>query len=218
MKHEATRKGLRTAVIMAIVAIACAVGVDHQTHAFFVRWSHTPFVLIGREIVTPFGKTNTLLLLLLVVWLAGFLRHSLTAKRASLHALGALVVAGLTCWVLKFAVPRLRPQLPAGRHIGVFSGYRESFPSGDAACAFAVALTLAEAFPRWRIPLILAAVVVSVVRVLRLAHWPSDVIAGATIGVLAHLAVQMWIAKRGVRPGQEDPMRSSAQAAGRLRP
>ena len=65
-----------------------------------------------------------------------------------------------------------------------------SFPSGHAALAFATAAATAMLFPRWRTAAYAAACAVAVERVAENAHWFSDAIAGAALGMLCVAAVQ----------------------------
>jgi membrane-associated phospholipid phosphatase len=61
-----------------------------------------------------------------------------------------------------------------------------SFPSGHAADAFTVAAVFSHYYGwKWGIPLYGAAGLIAVSRVEKGKHWPSDVAAGATIGLLA---------------------------------
>lgn len=59
----------------------------------------------------------------------------------------------------------------------------ESFPSGHAASAFALAATLAWFYPSWRLAFFLLATACAGSRFIQGAHWPSDCLAGAAIGV-----------------------------------
>jgi hypothetical protein len=68
-----------------------------------------------------------------------------------------------------------------------------SFPSGDAAVAFAVA-TVIISFVTWPLACLLlaASIGVALLRVTAMAHYPSDVLVGAAIGICAGwLSVQI---------------------------
>ncbi len=107
-------------------------------------------------------------------------------------ALIACVSADLTGFVLKLVVGRVRPNRAAhGSHLEFlppFGGFREdsavAFPSGEATAAFALATVLALLWPRWRRLFYGVAVVSSVSRLLKGAHYLSDVAAGALLGTL----------------------------------
>lgn len=59
----------------------------------------------------------------------------------------------------------------------------KSFPSDHAAVAFFLAYLLSSHNPRWRIPAYLGAVLVAFGRMAVGVHFPSDVLAGAVVGV-----------------------------------
>jgi undecaprenyl-diphosphatase len=99
------------------------------------------------------------------------------------HGIGALLTNGL-----KHLLGRPRPKFV---HSGEWqftpswaSGL-DSFPSGHATASFAVATVLAKRFPAFG-PLCLGlAAFVALSRVLRGAHFPTDVVGGAVLGVLS---------------------------------
>lgn len=69
-----------------------------------------------------------------------------------------------------------------------------SFPSGHALFLFAFATTLAFYSPRLGKWFFLAALIIGIARVFVGVHWPSDILAGALIGV-AGAAFIHWLAK-----------------------
>lgn len=112
--------------------------------------------------------------------------------RAPALPLIAGALGGLLYSLLKWTVGRHRPDkmiAPFAFHpfIGGFRGlwneHDLSFPSGHATLAFATAASLAILLPRWRPMWFLLAATVAAERVLENAHYLSDVVAGAGIGV-----------------------------------
>ena len=74
---------------------------------------------------------------------------------------------------------------------------KASFPSGDTAVAFATATTLSFSLGRlWAPAFFAAAGAIGLLRVTALAHYPSDVMAGALIGVLCGVYAMRWMARR----------------------
>jgi undecaprenyl-diphosphatase len=71
-----------------------------------------------------------------------------------------------------------------------------SFPSGHAITAFALAFAVSALWPRTRLPMIGYAVLIAISRLVLLAHHPSDVVAGALIGVIGAMVVRYWFAAR----------------------
>ena len=137
------------------------------------------------------------------IWLV-LLWSCLTNRwRTTAVTLMALLLVGLSVCPLKVLASRRRPNDPALR-----AGYaaaldshhswerRVSFPSGDTAAAFAVAMVLALSIRRpWAVLFLGAAGVIGLLRVTSLAHYPSDVFAGMMIGVLAG----WWSVHRAMR-------------------
>ena len=69
-----------------------------------------------------------------------------------------------------------------------------SFPSGDAALAAGAAVALGIVSPRLRWPALLFAAAVALSRVVVGVHYPSDVVAGAVIGMISGLSAPYAIA------------------------
>ncbi|PKN88026.1 MAG: phosphatase PAP2 family protein [Deltaproteobacteria bacterium HGW-Deltaproteobacteria-1] len=65
-----------------------------------------------------------------------------------------------------------------------------SFPSGHTVTAFALATAFSFLYPRWSFPAFLIAVMIGLSRVVLTAHYLSDVIAGAVVGVICSLGVK----------------------------
>jgi membrane-associated phospholipid phosphatase len=71
-----------------------------------------------------------------------------------------------------------------------------SFPSGHATNAFAAAIAIGALWPRARLPMWIFALVIAISRVVVNAHFPSDIIVGAVVGVVGALLVRGWFAAR----------------------
>jgi membrane-associated phospholipid phosphatase len=74
-----------------------------------------------------------------------------------------------------------------------------SFPSGHSITAFALAFAVSAIWPRTRLVMFVYAVVIALTRLVLLAHHPSDIVAGAVIGVVGAMAVRYWFAVRRLR-------------------
>jgi membrane-associated phospholipid phosphatase len=73
-----------------------------------------------------------------------------------------------------------------------------SMPSGHATTATAAAIAIGAIWPRMRPAMWLYAVIIMFTRVIIIVHHPSDVIAGALVGVVGALMVRRWFAARGL--------------------
>ncbi len=71
-----------------------------------------------------------------------------------------------------------------------------SFPSGHAVTSFALAFAVSAVWPQARVVMIVYAVLIAISRLVLLAHHPSDVAAGALIGVIGAMFVRYWFAAR----------------------
>lgn len=127
----------------------------------------------------------TLIIASLVLYVSGrFFNSSLRELGKRLFT--GLVLSGVVVQALKHLIGRARPRLT---DISLFigpsmrSGY-DSFPSGHTALAFCMACILSRYFPRYRVLYYLFAIVVGLERIEDLAHFPSDVLAGAVVGLL----------------------------------
>jgi undecaprenyl-diphosphatase len=124
-----------------------------------------------------------------VLWLAiatGLAVSGRSGRRAAIRGLVALSVASATTNVLlKGASGRHRP--PAGlvpaRRAPQRAPFTTSFPSGHAASAAAFTTAVVLELPWMGVPLAPLASAVAVSRVVIGVHYPSDVVAGAALGV-----------------------------------
>ena len=67
---------------------------------------------------------------------------------------------------------------------------------GHAITAFALAFAVSALWPQMRIVMLVYAVVIAASRLVLLAHHPSDVVAGALVGVIGAMFVRYWFAAR----------------------
>jgi membrane-associated phospholipid phosphatase len=118
------------------------------------------------------------------------------------YAFGAVAVSGLLVNLAKLLVGRSRPRLFDEGGPFQFDPFSmdsafQSFPSGHATTAGALAVILVVWLPRlWPVILALGLALAST-RIAALAHYPSDVIAGFGLGALYSLHLARWLAVRG---------------------
>jgi len=107
----------------------------------------------------------------------------------------AHIVTRLTAGTLKNVFDRLRPfeVIQAGNwDWKFFGGHGSSFPSGHSAHFWGLFFPLAFLFPRYRIPLLIIPLFITVARVGVNDHWCSDVFASAALAALITLAF-IWL-------------------------
>ena len=133
------------------------------------------------------GKGWVLIWLLLIwVWATG-------KQRPALVAILALLLVFPMVYLPKFLVHRPRPREiiaaptiteEAKNNNGLSQNL--SFPSGDTAAVFAIAAALVPFIRRlWVLTFFTLSSIIGILRVAVLAHYPSDVCAGAAVGILA---------------------------------
>ena len=113
----------------------------------------------------------------------------------------AVLVPVLTGEVIKWVVGRGRPFVGGEANAFNFMHFAgteayASFPSGHAIASFALAFAVSAVWPRARAVMIVYAVLIAISRLVLLAHHPSDVVAGALIGVIGAMLVRYWFAAR----------------------
>ena len=142
------------------------------------------------------GADEKVLLVLAVAgWLASRGRSE-ALRRAGNHALLVATAASLLPHALKAGFDQTRPdrRTVLGHLRGIsFSGKRDdAFPSGHALHmgALASAAGTLPAAPRRAIRTI--AVGLSLTRIMVLAHWASDVVAGFALGAMLERLLRLW--------------------------
>ena len=113
----------------------------------------------------------------------------------------AVLVPVLAGEVIKWIVGRGRPFVGGNANAFNFEHFAgteayASFPSAHAITAFALAFAVGAVWPRARVAMMVYAVLIAGSRLVLLAHHPSDVVAGALIGVVGAMGVRYWFAIR----------------------
>jgi membrane-associated phospholipid phosphatase len=109
----------------------------------------------------------------------------------------AVAASGLLTNVVKWLMGRWRPKvfIPEGFYGFEFFGFgyeQTSFPSGHATTICTAAVALSLFFPRFRWLWIILALLVCISRVIIGAHYLSDVIMGAYIGIFVAFLLRKW--------------------------
>jgi len=212
-RHEAARRLLRQVVLLtgigAVVVIALMFAFDAFEIGLMPKRGSPDLWPV--RILTDFAKDAFVLgllagMLLIVALMAPRWQGP---QRARLLAFGtrlqfvffAVLTPVLAGELIKFVVGRGRPFVGGSANAFNFEPFNGteahfSFPSAHAITGFALAFAVAALWPRARGVMIVYALAIAASRLVLLAHHPSDVVAGALIGVIGAMAVRYWFAAR----------------------
>ncbi len=212
-RAEAARRSARHVVQLTAILGAAIIALMYLLDATGIGWMPkrgTPSLWPIR-ILTDFGKSAYVLwflagLLFVVALISPVLRGQ---ARSLLLGLGtrlqfvffAVLVPALVGDVLKWIVGRGRPFVGGEGNVFNFRNFGgteafASFPSGHANTAFALAFAVSALWPQARPVMLAYAIAIALSRLVLLAHHPSDVVAGALVGVIGAMAVRYWFAAR----------------------
>jgi undecaprenyl-diphosphatase len=161
-------------ILTGLVIAACLAMAAASWFRFDAIWtpgakhlSTSPLGYLAR-VVSGLGNVAVPLAFFLMLWLLW------DEKRLAVNGFLAMAFSGVGSTLGKAVFVRSRPD---------WSEY--SFPSGHSTLMFAVAFVLGQRYPKLRWLFYLIAAAVATTRVLLRKHYPSDVFAGAAVGLLA---------------------------------
>ncbi len=205
LQRLAIAAGVAVAIFLAVMFLIDAAAVNGVGHLpSWIVWSF--------DQITDFGKSGWFL------WPLGILFLGLAALpvlprvpqlvlAAVMVRVGFLFVAigvpSLFDTIIKRMIGRARPLVTGIADPFVFSPFKwtaeyASLPSGHATTAFAALVAFGTLWPRGRTVFWIYALLIAASRVAVTAHYPSDVLAGAAVGVVGALMVRRWFALRGL--------------------
>lgn len=205
----------RAAALAAVaLTLAAIVASMFLLDAAAIEWAHhLPRWLVDEaDEITNFGQSGyflyplgLMLLGLAAVWTPLLPRIAQGVLAVLVARLGFLFVAiavpSLFDTTIKRMIGRARPYV--GNHDDPFAYMPfiwrpeyASMPSGHATTAAAAAIAIGAIWPRLRGVMWLYALVIMSTRVVIAVHHPSDVLAGALVGVVGALLVRRWFAAR----------------------
>ena len=154
--------------------------------------------------ITALGNSGLIWLLL-----AGILLLTPKHRRAGAAVLAGLVLEIICCnMVLKPLVARVRPcDVNTAVQLLIARPDDFSFPSGHTGASFAAAAALFAEWNRLWIPSLILALLIAFSRLYLYVHYPTDILAGAAIGMMAGWAGRqavdiLWKRKRRLGKAQ----------------
>jgi undecaprenyl-diphosphatase len=216
--HDRSGWLLRVILVAAAALAPVSFQVDDLVSQALVAW-RPPGVEVAGQILTRLGDGVLNIGLPCVLGLIGWWRGQRALCVRGWLGGATVAGAGLVQLLLKHAACRARPSAAGAG--AFFTGFPcvpaeyavGSFPSGHATTAFALATLLALWYPRWAIGFLGLAVGVGFTRVLLGVHFPSDVLAGAALGMGAALIVHAKVP--GVRRSRQAVNPDAVHGGGR---
>lgn len=129
------------------------------------------------NILTRLGST-------LFMFILSVLLYAMGRRREGILTFRSIVIGTLITLPIKLAVPRPRPFTAIPSAIIFDREPGSSFPSGHTMRAFALAFVASKLWPNLTIPLYIFSGLIAFSRIYLGQHYPSDVLAGAVIGLL----------------------------------
>ena len=163
------------------------------------------------DVITDYGKSGYVLWPLGLLFLAlcalppilpRFQQRVLAAVMVRIGFLfTAVAVPSLFTTIVKRMIGRARPLVTGHLDPYAFSPFiwrsdYASLPSGHTTTAFAVLVAFSTLWPRARTYFLIYAMLIAISRVVLTAHYPTDVAAGALVGIIGALFVRRWFALR----------------------
>ena len=212
-RADAARRAARHILLLAVIVGLAIVALMYALDAWEIGQMppRGAASLWWARFLTDFGKDVYVLgslgmLLIAVAIVAPALRG---IQRSLLLGLGtrlqflffAVLVPVLIGEGIKWIVGRGRPFVGGDAsvfHFSHFAGTQaySSFPSSHSTTAFALALAVSAVWPRARMAMVAYAIIIAATRLVLLAHHPSDVVAGALLGIIGAMFVRYWFAAR----------------------
>ena len=133
---------------------------------------------------------------IILIGIAGLFLGKKYTKISSLIFLSSYAISIFAYKVIKFFIERPRPFITLD-NVRLLVGPRDgfSFPSGHAATSFCLATVIAMRYPKLRYPIFIAAILVALSRPYIGVHYPSDILAGAILGIFVGFAVTKTVSK-----------------------
>ncbi|MFN3406937.1 MAG: phosphatase PAP2 family protein [Caldimicrobium sp.] len=173
----------------------------------FIKEFHKSFPLIHLylELIDPvinfFSHGLTLLVIIFIIFFAGKYYNASRVLFFGRAMIISFIITGIVVQILKHIIGRARPRITDYTLFlgpSIKSGF-DSFPSGHTAIVFSLAYVFSRELPEYKLLFYFLAFVVAFERVEDFSHFPSDVLAGAIIGILLGKLLSNTLFYRGIK-------------------
>jgi len=157
------------------------IAIDHylfqSINSFAFRWLWLDTIGIF------FAKS--LVYLMVVILFFFLLKSTKNWKMVSIALASALTARFVITGLIRLVRPRSRPFANSDVNLLISKVNEQSFPSGHASFAFGLATVVYLYNKKWGVVFFTLAILISIARVFAGVHWPSDILAGAIIGIFS---------------------------------
>jgi undecaprenyl-diphosphatase len=180
--------------IVAALLLIGAFSADDAVQAWILAHQFRAVKIVMRN-VSRFGDWPTHVAIGLVGAGVAYLRGSKRWSRIFIAMILACALAGVVARVGKVATGRARPSVTTGTawHGPRLASKFNAFPSGHTAASTAFFVTLLSVRRRIGATLLVIPLLIACSRMYVAAHFLSDVVGGAIVGVAAAIAVWFWL-------------------------
>lgn len=193
-----TKKQLFIAITILLIIIASYLFIDQKA----VWWCNHHVSALDKETfkkITQYGEST----FYLIGFALGFLIFRFiwikpVWESRSLFLFGSIAFSGIVTNIIKVIAGRHRPSELFQEGLYGFDFFHieramTSFPSGHTTTAFALAMAITYLWPRSGIVMWIFAILIGISRLAIGAHYPSDIMAGAVVGVFSTLImIRYW--------------------------
>jgi len=183
-------------IVIAAIAIAIAFRCDDTVRDFIAQHQNPTMRNLMRN-VSFFGDWPSHLVLGLLLLGIAWQRHSKKWMRIFLSMLVAMAIAGVAGTVIKRTIPRARPSVKTEFRWGGprFSTKYHAFPSGHVVASTAFFGVLVFARRRVGLACLPIPILIGLSRMYLGAHYLSDVVCAAVLGILCAAVVWRFVAR-----------------------
>jgi len=183
-------------IVIAAIAIVTAFHFDDTVRDFIAQHQNPAMRSLMRN-VSFFGDWPSHLVLGLLLLGIAWQRHSKKWMRIFLSMLVAMAIAGIAGTVIKRTIPRARPSVKTELRWGGprFSTKYHAFPSGHVVASTAFFGVLVFARRRVGLACLPIPILIGLSRMYLGAHYLSDVVCAAVLGILCAAVVWRFVAR-----------------------